>query len=192
MKKIILFLFTSSFSLAIFSQVHLIRQEGLSFNPNEIQVNVGDTIRWEWTGGSHTTTSLDIPEGAEVWDNPLNSENQFYEYKVLIEGVYSFKCTPHQAMGMTGSFTVVLPLTSNNISVSSFSIYPNPANDIIFIDTEKHSSISIYNISGQKIQDMDLSENTSVNIEQLNSGIYFVKVTTPDESVSDIVRIVKL
>jgi plastocyanin len=103
MKKTILFQLLILFSLALLAQVHVIRQESLSFNPNEIEVNVGDTIRWEWTGGTHTTTSLEIPEGATPWDNPLNSTNQFFEYKVLTEGVYNYKCTPHQAMGMIGS-----------------------------------------------------------------------------------------
>jgi plastocyanin len=192
MKKIILFQLLIIFSLALLAQVHVITQESLSFNPNSIEVNVGDTIRWEWTVGSHTTTSLDIPEGAASWDSPLNSTNTFFEYKVLTEGVYNYKCTPHQAMGMIGSFTAVLPLTTNSISTNFLSIYPNPASDVIFIETESLSLINIYNISGQKIINLELSDSQSINIEQLESGIYLIEVMSSGKKISDLVKIVKL
>lgn len=80
--------------------------QNYNFSPSTLpDVNVGDTIRWEWVSGSHTTTSTTIPAGAASWDHSINSSNTFYEYSVTVAGTYNYKCTPHQGMGMVGTFT---------------------------------------------------------------------------------------
>jgi plastocyanin len=91
-----------------FAVVHIIHVGNFSFNPSSISnVNTGDTVRWVWDNGSHTTTSTSVPAGASAWDEPLNSSSPEYEYYPVVAGNYNYKCTPHAAMGMTGSFTVV-------------------------------------------------------------------------------------
>lgn len=193
MKKNILILFTLILSISVFSQVHVIRQESFSFNPNEIEVNVGDTIRWEWTGGTHTTTSLEIPVGADAWDNPLSSTTQFFEYKVLTEGIYNYKCTPHQAMGMTGSFTAVLPLTTLEISAGRLSIYPNPVSNLLYIEVEipQLLTITIYNSCGQKLKEQQIANTSSIDLSDLNSGIYFCQISNTDNSYMESRKIIK-
>jgi plastocyanin len=48
--------------------------QNFSFNPSSLpNVAVGDTIKWVWVSGSHTTTSSTIPGGAVSWDQPINS-----------------------------------------------------------------------------------------------------------------------
>jgi plastocyanin len=77
------------------------------FNPSNLpSVNLGDTIRWEWVAGSHTTTSTSIPSGASTWDEPITFSNQVYEYKTTVAGTYNYVCLPHAGMGQVGSFTV--------------------------------------------------------------------------------------
>jgi|GEM_PF-1317726 plastocyanin len=93
---------------------HVITQVGLSFNPATLSnVNIGDTIRWVWTSGFHTTTSSMIPVQANPWDAILSGSSPFYEYRVQVSGVYHYVCTPHASMGMVGTFTVnnAAPLT---------------------------------------------------------------------------------
>jgi plastocyanin len=97
-----------------FSVKHTILVGNYFFNPSTLNgVDAGDTIRWEWQTGNHTTTSTSIPAGASSWDHPLNSSNQVYEYVPVVGGTYNFKCTPHAGMGMVGSFvvTAAAPLT---------------------------------------------------------------------------------
>jgi plastocyanin len=92
--------------------------QNFTFSPSSLpNVNVGDTIRWVWVNGSHTTTSSSIPGGAATWDHPITTTNTSYEYPVTVAGTYNYVCTPHAGGGMVGSFTasVVNPvLTSIN------------------------------------------------------------------------------
>ena len=58
----------------------------------------------------------------------------------------------------------------------TFSVYPNPSSDMIYFDsTEKIDAIDIYDVTGKLVMSCP---NTSqpVNISNLNSGIYFMKV----------------
>ena len=79
--------------------VHTILVGNFYFNPSVItDVQVGDTIKWQWVEGSHTTTSTTIPAGAASWDSPITSGNQVFEYKVTVSGSYDYKCTPHSSI----------------------------------------------------------------------------------------------
>jgi hypothetical protein len=63
---------------------------------------------------------------------------------------------------------------------NSFNIYPNPANDFINIGiNDNHNgnfNISIYNSLGIKV--LETSDESTINIEDLPSGMYFINVTT--------------
>ena len=73
------------------------------------------------------------------------------------------------------SFTGIEEIENENIR-----IYPNPANDFINIEiNDNHNgnfNISIYNSLGIKV--METSNENTINIEDLPSGMYFINVTT--------------
>jgi len=88
---------------------HIVTVANFSFTPSSLNVTVGDTVRWVWSSGSHTTTSNpgEIPTGAAAWDHPITSSNQTFEYKVTVAGSYNYVCTPH-APNMAGTFTATV------------------------------------------------------------------------------------
>ena len=67
-------------------------------------------------------------------------------------------------------------------AVSSFAVYPNPANDFVTISSKSDpiSQIEIFNVLGQKIMERNFSENLSENIDvsSLQSGMYVMKINT--------------
>ena len=104
----------SSFTQVVTVQNHV-------FTPASFTINLGDTIVWNWVNGSHTTTSLSIPAGAVAWNKNINTSNKTFIYIPAVAGAYNYKCTPHQAMGMIGNFTVnsVCPPASAQIAAAS-------------------------------------------------------------------------
>ncbi len=70
-------------------------------------------------------------------------------------------------------------LNIENIS-NNIDIYPNPANDFIFIrNSENIKSISISDISGKIISENEYknSNEISIDISKMAKGIYFIKLT---------------
>jgi plastocyanin len=96
-----------------------VQVSNFAFTPSNLpNVNVGDTIRWQWVSGVHTTTSSSIPAGAATWDNLISSTAQVYEYKVTVSGTYNYVCTPHLP-GMIATFVASGVLPTLNISPSN-------------------------------------------------------------------------
>jgi plastocyanin len=115
MKSALQMLITFMIMLVVFIHANsyatkwVVTVQNFNFSPTNLpSVQFGDTIRWVWVNGSHTTTSLTIPPLALSWDHPLNSSNLFFEYVPAVAGLYNYKCTPHYPT-MVGSFTVSQP-----------------------------------------------------------------------------------
>ena len=77
----------------------------------------------------------------------------------------------------TGTYTNTLS-TDDLAKEDSFTIYPNPADDFIFIENLSiDSKVELVNVAGKKIKSFEIeSHNQRLNISGLNSGVYFVKV----------------
>ncbi len=129
MKKILLFsmsfLFISFISNAT---IHRVSVANFAFSPADIgNVTVGDTIRWFWVSGNHTTTDTSgsannvLPAGAAKWNAPINATDTAFNYKVTVAGTYNYICIPHASGGMVGSFTAsaTLPVTLTSFAVNS-------------------------------------------------------------------------
>ena len=73
-----------------------------------------------------------------------------------------------------------LGIAENNTS-TSFTIYPNPADDMITINLE-HSShtimnLNIYNVAGSLVKTLLLQQNEQkINVSDISKGIYIVEI----------------
>ena len=69
---------------------------------------------------------------------------------------------------------------ANNVS-----IYPNPAKDRLYIETETEiEDIVVFDIYGRRQQTTVNGQQTlSIDISNLNSGVYFVKITTAEGNI---------
>lgn len=87
-------------------------QGGLNFidqrsGSDTTTIHVGDTVRWVWVGGSHSTTSGSCSGGCRpdgLWDSGTGSGMTF-ERKFTQAGSFPYHCTPHGA-SMTGTIVV--------------------------------------------------------------------------------------
>lgn len=148
-----------------------------TFTPNAVlDAVVGDTIKWNWIGGIHTTTSMFIPPGAATWNANLDNVNTSFSYKITVAGAYVYQCTPHAGV-MVGGFNATDPtgIIENNLNVSAV-IYPNPFKERITIRYNNADAIAIYNMIGEKIKLLALEANqtkTEVDLTDIPAGVYF-------------------
>jgi plastocyanin/uncharacterized membrane protein len=93
---------------------------GLVFDPDDLTINVGDTVRWTWASSFHSTTSTTVQNGCNpsgLWDSGIKNQGDTFEFTFDDVGNFPYKCTPHCEMGMTG----IIRVSSFNISCT-----PNP------------------------------------------------------------------
>jgi len=70
----------------------------------------------------------------------------------------------------------------NNSSVSGFSMYPNPASNVVHIsldDSSENSSIIIYDQLGRSVLNKDVEnvrDEVQLSLNALNKGVYYVQV----------------
>jgi plastocyanin len=102
------------------AEVVRVRQIGLYFSPREVVIHAGDTVRWEWSSGSHTVTegTDGSVNGNELFHSLLTAGTPVFQFTFTPAflsanprpgGRYDYFCLPHFPMGMTGAVTVADP-----------------------------------------------------------------------------------
>jgi hypothetical protein len=82
-------------------------------------------------------------------------------------------CMPNYALGMDTSMCWPMDLFSNPSTVgASFKVYPNPVNNILFIETKSSYKRELYNYTGQLV--LSTAEN-KMYVRNLPRGLYFVR-----------------
>ena len=74
----------------------------LVFEPAEVQISPGDTIRWVWESGGHNVA----PESGDWGHQPIEDEGFTYEHTFESAGENPYVCTPHASAGMQGTIMV--------------------------------------------------------------------------------------
>lgn len=112
MKRLLLFtVITLCCVSATFATIHKIKVADFQFSKKRVNALVGDTIKWIWQSGSHTTTSIQVPPGAVTWDALMNVNSKVFLYKVKKTGTYKYMCRFHSAV-MMGVIKVSTPLAA--------------------------------------------------------------------------------
>lgn len=68
---------------------------------------------------------------------------------------------------------------------ADLSVYPNPVADKLFVrDFTKVTGVAILDMTGRVVQQSDVISNGEMNVKSLRNGIYLVRITRVDGSVS--------
>ncbi len=184
-----------------YATIHVVSVSNFQFSPNTLNVNVGDTIRWTWVNGTHTTTSGIVPNGAASWNSPISSSSTSFDYKVTVAGNYSYLCVPHEGMNMIATFTASGTTGIAGNGATPTSLYPNPFVNELFIEQgneqPEYTQISISDILGKQIKSINIESLSVVSIgkrridvAELPKGIYFVTLKG-NGAKSKTIRLVK-
>ena len=86
-----------------------------AFHPDEVNISVGDTIRWTWAGSGHSVTSgppcaadsqFCSPNDMNCFPGVLSNQGTVYMHTFASAGTYSYHCLAHCLVGMTGVVNV--------------------------------------------------------------------------------------
>ena len=107
--------------------------------------------------------------------NPLYASHD--SHGNIVNELYS---TPYATGGFDLNAVGVInqkTLGNKDFDKNAVNLYPNPASDIVYIDSEEESDVTIYNISGEIVKTLPKANHKEITISDLNSGIYLFEVT---------------
>jgi len=120
------------------------------------------------------------PAAAAYVDNVLQ-ESEVTQNDFSSSKIYTVKGID----GTDANWTVNIKLDNNNvnelISNNSFSIYPNPAKNILYIEIDNNqinTNVFVYNIYGEVVLSKQTTQNKLLNIDTslIHEGVYFIKI----------------
>jgi hypothetical protein len=155
-------------------------------------VNASHDYRVKVTGGNHVEfifDDIDLPyESADA-----EGSNGFIAYKIkpvediqigdVMEGnaaIYFDYNLP--IITNIATTEVVEYLRLNDVTAHNFLIHPNPASDVIYLETRNNiakEKMTIYNLQGRQLMTFS-GEPERINIESLSSGVYFLVINTSE------------
>lgn len=166
---------------------HVVNAQAMSWSPDDITINVGDSITWFNNGaGNHNLngTTATFASNPESFTSGAASGNWIFGKRFNVPGVYLYRCDVHSAM-MIGKVTVVDPSTSlSENSAITMKFGPNPAKDVINFTTDsKDFSIQIYDMLGNKVVSQRMKDQNQLDISSLTPGMYMVEIKTGDQYI---------
>src|SRR4029450_5574620 len=80
---------------------------GAKFTPQNVTINLGDTVEWTWVGNNHSTTSGTPGNPDGLWDSGVHSTGFVFSRTFTTAGTFNYFCTPHGlCCSMIGSVIV--------------------------------------------------------------------------------------
>ena len=169
----------------------------------------------EYTAHFYPVQNLNVKDKTISWNAPEQGNptgyNVYVNDKLVADNIAETYCTFNSAKDKNIIEVFALYNEKSSVGVSLFSetetndttsiventtslnIYPNPANDRIFIEAETEiEDVVLYDIYG-RVQNLRNSETqklrNSIDISSLKSGFYFVKINTEKGNI--VKRIIK-
>ncbi len=140
----------------------------MGFQAQFNDMSQGNPISWEWTfEGGDPATSTD--------QNPIVTYNDLGYFDVTLTVTNE---NGSDTETKTDYVYVYWMDGVNELAVATFSMYPNPAQDQLYIQASTaKAEVSVYNMVGSLMLQQTLtSETNKLNIGQLESGIYLVQM----------------
>ena len=94
---------------------------GLKFTPQNVTIQVGDTVQWTWAASGHSSTSGTPGSPDGMWDSGIQNIGFVFSFTFTTAGTFNYFCMPHGACcGMIGSVTVTVPVDTVQITRAQY------------------------------------------------------------------------
>ncbi|MBQ8761551.1 MAG: Omp28-related outer membrane protein [Bacteroidales bacterium] len=165
-----------------------------------LQDKYGNHTTWEFLSSDNTVLASDS------YTYLPNADSELHTYTVTVNAGNCYKFVIYDSYGNgleggyyriiddmgniiidgSGEFTdmaysilsVELGASVGEMPVSSYSIYPNPAENILTVKGNNMSHVKMFNALGQMVKSIDCdTDELKLNVDDLNNGIYFINIT---------------
>ena len=98
-------------------------QDGLKFTPQNVTIQVGDTVQWIWAASGHSSTSGTPGNPDGKWDSGVQNTGFTFSQTFTTAATFNYFCSPHGlCCGMIGSVIVNAPLDLVTITRAQYAI----------------------------------------------------------------------
>ena len=161
----------------------------------DLTIEEGDhslTINWNAPEGGNAIAYNFYSDGVlameNITDTQITMECDYGFYVFAVEALYENEMTSVKMVkGIDYQDHTSVAENQENV----YNIYPNPTNGNITICGEEIDMVEVYNICGQKVMTVEAnSNNVNVNMSELTTGVYMVKITDKNgnETVNKVVK----
>ncbi|MGJ8683858.1 MAG: T9SS type A sorting domain-containing protein [Nonlabens sp.] len=168
----------------------------ISFYTGAIQTGSTTDAAYNLTVGTAQNSAAQttsIASGVSFNNTAFQINN--HSYTAPSAGVYYFGVQNAIAANPAGSvfwaldnFTIDTTATVDDIAANTFRIYPNPANDIITINSDNHTikNLSITDMNGREVMNTNVDDklSTQLDVTNLSSGLYLMSISSDQGNVT--------
>lgn len=143
-----------------------------------IKIVEGNTISGKTTINANKA-SVEINEGTPPFNIKLNGKT------VLQTSINNFEIAviPGDFLEVTTNIKCEGLLTKKIALQEDILVYPNPVNEILNVRAFENSTIHLYNSLGALVKRIDRSSTlNSINISNLTTGVYYLKIISKDKN----------
>lgn len=131
-------------------------------------------------GNNNGSIELLISGGTPPYYVQWNNGDSILIITGLTAGIYTVTVEDFYGCSATAAFEVGEPNGIHNDERLPFTIYPNPVNDVLFIEYSKNSlSVSLFDQIGKEIKMAEIG-SLQVPVDELPPGIYLLLLMEPD------------
>lgn len=73
---------------------------------------------------------------------------------------------------------------SEKEDIVEFSMYPNPANDVVYMNSNQQTTITVFDLSGRIVKNLPKGNYNQIIVSDLKSGIYIFEVIVNNEKIT--------
>ncbi|MFC5270640.1 T9SS type A sorting domain-containing protein [Adhaeribacter terreus] len=163
-----------------------------SFAPQQVTINAGEMVTWQWESGTHNIHSDSSPQ---AWTEASStSGNPTFSHTFNMAGTYPYHCTIH-GQSMSGSITILAAPTGTKEDLmhkSMLNFYPNPAQNKVKLELNLADAddyeIRLTNAIGKTVKTINSSEfkavkATEIDLSGMAGGVYFYTLWNRDKMV---------
>lgn len=128
------------------------------------------------SSNSNGLIDIEIAGGAEPYNIFWSNGDQSEDLEAL-EGDYEVTVIDANGCQQESAFTLTATASITSEAPNFISVFPNPSNDgaVNLQWDNSHQTITVFNINGQVVRTIDVSNQQELKMENLESGVYFIQ-----------------